>query len=75
MKKLGAAAFKEKCLSIIDNLDSEGLIITKHGKEVAKIIPIRSDSGSLIGCLKGEGRIIKEGDDLLSTGIKWKAKL
>jgi hypothetical protein len=30
MKKIAAAKFKERCLSILDRLDPEGVVITKH---------------------------------------------
>ena len=39
MKKIGAAKFKEQCLALFDKLTPDGLIITKHGKPVARVIP------------------------------------
>lgn len=72
MKKINAAQFKEKCLSILDNVDPEGLVITKHGVPVAKLFPIQAESASLIGSLKHKIKISK--DDLFSTGIKWDAQ-
>ena len=39
MKEIGAAKFKEQCLALLDQLDADGLIITKHGKPVARVIP------------------------------------
>lgn len=71
MKKIGAAKFKEQCLSLLDHLDPEGIVITKHGKAVAKVIPIGTDSASLIGALKGKLRIRS---DVLSTGLRWDAE-
>ena len=53
MRQINASKFKEQCLSLLDNLQPEGLVITKHGKPVAKLIPISSDCASLIGSLKG----------------------
>ena len=70
-KTVGAAQFKEKCLSILDRLGPEGIIVTKHGKPVAKIVPIEADSSSLIGSLEGKIRIK---GDILSTGIEWDAE-
>ncbi len=70
-KTVGAAQFKEKCLSILDSLGPEGIIVTKHGKPVAKVVPIEVDSSSLIGSLEGKIRIK---GDILSTGIKWNAE-
>ncbi|GER93751.1 type II toxin-antitoxin system prevent-host-death family antitoxin [hot springs metagenome] len=71
MKHIGAAKFKEKCLSILENVDKDGIVITKHGKPVAKLIPIELQLAALIGKMKGK---IKIKGDILSTGIKWNAQ-
>jgi prevent-host-death family protein len=71
MKQMAAAKFKEQCLSILDDVDEEGLVITKRGKPVAKLIPIRAESASLIGALKGK---IKIKGNVFSTGAKWDAQ-
>ena len=39
MKMIEAGKFKEQCLALLDNLDAEGLIVTKHGKPVAHVVP------------------------------------
>jgi len=49
----------------------EGIIITKHGKPIAKLVPIETDSASLIGSLAGKIRVH---GDLLSTGLRWDAE-
>jgi prevent-host-death family protein len=71
MKQMAAAKFKEHCLSILDEVDEEGLVITKRGKPVAKLIPIRAESASLIGSLKGK---VKIKGNIFSTGVKWDAQ-
>jgi prevent-host-death family protein len=71
MKKIPAAKFKEQCLTLLDRVDSDGIIITKHGKPVAKLVPIRTDNAKLIGSLKGK---IKIKGNILSTGMKWDAE-
>jgi len=71
MKKINASRFKEQSLSILDNLDPEGIIITKHGRPVAKLIPIQERSANLIGALQGKIRIV---GDIMSTGQKWNAE-
>lgn len=71
MKQIAAAKFKEQCLAILDNVGAEGIVITKHGKPVAKLIPIGTESASLIGALKGHLTIQGE---ILSTGSKWNAE-
>jgi prevent-host-death family protein len=70
-KTIGAAQFKEKCLSIIDSLDPEGIVITKHGKPVARLVPIESESADLLGALAGK---LKIKGDVLSTGASWNAQ-
>jgi prevent-host-death family protein len=71
MKQIPAAKFKEQCLALLDQVDADGLVITKRGKPVAKLIPISSASASLIGSLKGKLEIH---GDLLSTGLRWHAE-
>ncbi|MBX7115146.1 MAG: type II toxin-antitoxin system prevent-host-death family antitoxin [Myxococcaceae bacterium] len=65
-----AAKFKEQCLALLDNVDPEGVLVTKHGKPVAKLIPIERGGQALLGRLKGK---ISAKDDLFSTGAEWKA--
>jgi prevent-host-death family protein len=71
MKTINAAKFKEQCLTILDEVDSDGLVITKHGKPVAKLIPIESEHAHLIGSMKGK---FKVKGNILSTGLKWNAE-
>ena len=39
MRTIEAAEFKEQCLALLDRLDADGLIVTRHGKPVARVIP------------------------------------
>lgn len=71
MKEIAAAQFKEHCLSILDEVDEDGIVITKRGKPVAKLVPIRAESASLIGSLKNK---VKIKGDILSTGVAWNAQ-
>ena len=71
MKQIAAAKFKEQCLALLDDVDSEGIVITKHGRPVAKLIAFGGDSKSLIGSLSGKVSIK---GDILSTGAKWDAE-
>ena len=70
-KTIGAAQFKERCLAILDEVGPEGIVVTKHGKPVAKLIPIQADSAHLIGSLKNE---IEVQGNILSTGVTWNAE-
>jgi prevent-host-death family protein len=70
-KTVGAAKFKEQCLSLLESVDSEGLIITKNGKPIAKLIPYHQDQAQYIGKFKS---MIKVNGNIMSTGIKWNAE-
>lgn len=71
MKKIGAAQFKEKCLAILNHVDPEGILITKHGRPVAKLMPVQSEFANLIGKYKGR---IKIKGNIFSTGLRWNAE-
>ena len=70
MKTMGAAKFKEQCLALLDRLDAEGLIITKHGKPVARVVPYEREFNEVIGSLRGK---IEVRGDIVSTGVRWNA--
>ena len=70
MKSIGAAKFKEQCLALLDQLDAEGLIVTKHGKPVARVVPYDQNCADLIGSLRSK---IEVRGDILSTGRRWDA--
>ena len=71
MKAIPAAKFREHCLSILDRVGEEGIVITKRGKPVAKLIPIRTEPAQLIGQRKGR---VKIKGNVFSTGLKWHAE-
>jgi prevent-host-death family protein len=70
MKTMSAAKFKEQCLAVLDQVGPEGLVITKRGKPVARLLPVGVESRRLIGCLHHKLAVHGE---ILSTGIAWKA--
>jgi prevent-host-death family protein len=51
-----ATEFKAKCLSLIDEVQEKGseLIISKHGRPVARLVPTGTDKPWL--ALRGKGR-------------------
>ena len=71
MQTISASKFKEQCLALLDSVQPEGMLITKHGKPVARLVPASEDPASLIGALKGKLKIKGE---ILSTGIHWDAE-
>lgn len=71
METIAAAKFKEQCLALLDQVGPEGIIITKHGVPVARLVPVMSQFTDLIGKYKKK---IKIKGDILSTGLKWHAE-
>jgi len=70
MPSIAAARFKEQCLALLDRLEPEGLVITKHGRPVARLIPIAREGADLIGSMKGR---IEVRGEIQSTGESWDA--
>ncbi len=70
MEVIGAAKFKGQCLVLLDNLGDEGLIITKRGRPVARLLPLEYHAAALIGSLRD--KIVVRGD-ILATGADWDA--
>lgn len=63
--KLSAAEFKSKCLKIMDDVNTthEEVVITKHGKPVAKLVPYsEKPSKSFFGYMKNSVQI---SDDII----------
>ncbi len=71
MKTIKISEFKERCLALLEKLGPEGLVITKHGKPLAKVVPFERSSAELIGSLKDK---LKVKGDIMTTGVKWDAE-
>lgn len=60
---IGAGDFKAKCLKLLDDVAEmrKPLVITKHGKAVAKLVPMPAETvlfGALAGSVLHEADII-----------------
>jgi len=66
------ADFKARCLEILERLVTPGLILTKDGRPIAKIIPLPAvNNEALIGSMKDE---IAIHGDIFSTDLQWNAQ-
>ena len=70
MRTIEAAQFKAQCLALLDELEFDGLIITKGGKPVARVVPYAHGDADLIGSLRGKVRVK---GDISTTGVRWNA--
>ena len=62
MKKIPAGSFKTNCLGIMDEVQAkrETVLITKHGKPVAKLVPVETGPDEIYNFLGGKGTIVGE---------------
>jgi prevent-host-death family protein len=68
MKKMAAGSFKVHCLAIMDEVHAkrESIVITKHGKPVAKLVPADKNGDDIYDFLAGKGAIA---GDIVSPAI------
>jgi prevent-host-death family protein len=71
-KTIAATEFKARCLAILDDLEPNGIVVTKHGRPIAKVLPIKPHNNErFIGSMKGKIRVH---GDLFTTGLDWDAE-
>ena len=71
MKKMAAGSFKAHCLAVMDEVQAkrETVVITKHGKPVAKLVPVGKDMDEIFNFLGGKGAI---NGDVVSPALSLK---
>jgi prevent-host-death family protein len=54
-RHIKASEFKAKCLSLLDEVQDTGesIIVTKRGKPVARLEPVKRKPKTLFGAMKG----------------------
>lgn len=59
MKKMAAGFFKTNCLAVMDEVYAkrETVVITKHGKPVAMLVPVQDETDEIFNFLAGKGTI------------------
>ncbi len=68
MKKMAAGAFKANCFAVMDEVQAnrETVVITKHGKAVAKLVPVEPQGDDIFGFLRGKVTIT---GDVVSSAL------
>ena len=71
MKKIAAGSFKTNCLALMDEVQAkhETVVITKHGKPVAKLVPVKTETDDIYNFLAGKGTIA---GDVVSPAVSSK---
>ncbi|MEO8845075.1 MAG: type II toxin-antitoxin system prevent-host-death family antitoxin [Kofleriaceae bacterium] len=71
--QISAAEFKATCLDLMDVVERTGgsVVITKRGRGVARLAPVRARVRSAFGLMKG--RITVRGNIIDSVDVAWDA--
>lgn len=72
-REIGAAEFKARCLEFVDEVDRTRteLVITRHRKPVARLVPIEAQHDRFCGSLKS--MIVHEDDVISPIDVTWEA--
>lgn len=71
MKMISAGEFKAKCLKLMDevNQSRQSIVITKHNKPVARLVPIVSAAPDSFGCMKNTVKVL--GNIVDPIDVEW----
>lgn len=70
--EIAAGKFKAQCLQLMDQVKQthEEIVITKHGRPVAKLVPVEEQpSSSFVGYMKGS--VVISGDIIAPVDEDW----
>ena len=70
---VGAAVFKAHCLALMDRVDRTGeeIVVTKHNRPVAKLVPVRNAAAPDRFVGRSRGRIRVVGDLVAPVNEDW----
>ena len=60
VRDISITEFRRQCLSLLENLPEEGIVITKHGQPIARVAPVRpmrKGERVTLPLIKGKGRL------------------
>jgi antitoxin (DNA-binding transcriptional repressor) of toxin-antitoxin stability system len=73
---IGVTAFKARCLALIEEVaqgKTRRVLLMKHNRAVAAIVPIERKPAELWGALRGTVKVAPGTDLTLGTGEVWDA--
>jgi prevent-host-death family protein len=71
MTEITASQFKARCLALLDEVSESGaeLIVTKHGRPVARVTPVDEDA-SLLGSVE---QLVGDDELIAPLDLAWDA--
>lgn len=75
MKKMPAGEFKARCLAVMDAVQKtkESVLLTKHGRPVAKLVPADDVPRAFLGRLEGLVKIVGDIESPIEPAEAWEA--
>jgi len=60
MKQMRASVFKARSLKVMNDIQATGepVIVTKRGKPVVKVVPIKQENDDIFGFMAGKVKIV-----------------
>ena len=76
MKQMPAGEFKARCLAVMDRVSQSGepVLITKHGKPVAKLVPAEKPADDIFGYMAGKVKIVGDVVGPITPLNDWESK-
>jgi prevent-host-death family protein len=74
MKQMRASVFKARCLAVMDDVQATGepVIVTKRGKPVVKVIPIKPEKDVIFGFMADKFDIVGDIESPVVPLKDWK---
>jgi prevent-host-death family protein len=74
MKQMRASVFKARCLAVMDDVQATGepVIVTKRGRPVVKVIPIKPEKDDIFGSMADEVTIVGDIESPVVPLKAWK---
>jgi prevent-host-death family protein len=76
-KTIGVTAFKAQCLGLIEDVargKTRRVVLMKHNRPVAVIVPVESGPTELWGALRGTVKVAPGTDVTAGIGEEWEAE-
>ncbi len=76
MKKMAAGQFKNQCLALMDEVQQTGepVLITKRGKPIAKLVPVKRTSDDIFDYMAGKIKVVGDIVGPVTPVDDWEAK-
>ena len=74
MKQMRASIFKARCLAVMNEIQATGepVIVTKRGKPVVKVVPVKPEKDDIFGFMAGDVKIVGDIESPVVPLKDWK---